>query len=89
MVAAGLKRERAAAELDSSDSLAAVRAEEGEAHRLGVQGVPFFLVNGEVALSGAREPGAFLEAFEQVANTPQSAGEGGSCPVRPGSGPSC
>jgi predicted DsbA family dithiol-disulfide isomerase len=89
VAAAGLKRERAEAELDSSDGLAAVRAEEAEAHRLGVQGVPCFIVNGEVALSGAREPSAFLEAFEQVSNTPQAAGEGGSCPVGSGGGPSC
>jgi predicted DsbA family dithiol-disulfide isomerase len=89
VAAAGLKRERAAAELDSGDSLAAVRAEAAEAHRLGVQGVPFFLVNGEVALSGVREPQAFLDAFEQVAAAPQAAGEGGTCPVGPEGKLSC
>ncbi len=52
----------------------AVRAEEAEAHRLGVQGVPFFIVNGEVALSGAQEPKMFLEAFTQASNAPQAGG---------------
>jgi predicted DsbA family dithiol-disulfide isomerase len=86
---AGLDRGRAEAELYSDDGLAAIRAEEAEAHRLGVQGVPFFIVNGEVALSGAQEPGAFLGAFEQVSNAPQAAGEGGTCKVGPGGEPSC
>ncbi len=86
---AGLDRGRAAAELDADGSVAAVRAEEAQAHRLGVQGVPFFVVNGEVSLSGAQEPGAFLEAFAQVSNGPQSAGEGDTCTVKPGGEPSC
>jgi hypothetical protein len=34
-------------------------------------------VNGELALSGAQEPQAFLEAFDRVSGVPQ-AGDGGS-----------
>ena len=86
---AGLGRGRAEAELDAEDGLAAIRAEEEQAHRLGVQGVPFFVVNGGVALSGAQEPGAFLEAFEQASDVPEAAGEGGTCAVGPGGEPSC
>ncbi len=86
---AGLDRGRARAELDTDDGLAAVRAEEAEVHRLGVQGVPFFIVNGERALSGAQEPKAFLEAFERASNSPQAAGEGGTCTVGTGGEPSC
>ena len=48
------------AELDSRDGLAAHPGRRAEAHRLGVQGAPF-IVNGELALSGAQEPKAFLE----------------------------
>ena len=86
---AGLDRGRAEAELATDEGLAAVRAEEAEAHHLGVQGVPFFLVNGEVALSGAQDPKAFLEAFEQGPGAPQAAGEGGTCSVGTGGEPSC
>jgi predicted DsbA family dithiol-disulfide isomerase len=88
-VEAGVDRGRADHELNSDDGLAAIRAEEEQAHRLGVQGVPFFIVNGEVALSGAQEPGAFLEAFEQASNVQKAAGEGGTCVVGPGDKPSC
>ena len=66
VVGAGLKRDRAEAELNSEDTLASIRAEEGEARRLGVQGVPFFVINDELALSGAQPPEAFLAAFDQV-----------------------
>jgi predicted DsbA family dithiol-disulfide isomerase len=31
-----------------------------------VEGVPFFIVNSKVTLSGAQPPEAFLEAFRQV-----------------------
>ncbi len=86
---AGLDRDRAAAELDGDESLAAIRAEEEQAHRLGVQGVPFFIVNGEVGLSGAQEPRFFLEAFEQVSNAPEAVGDGGTCTVGPAGKPSC
>ena len=46
--------------------LDAVRAGEQEARRLGVSGVPFFVINGKVALSGAQPPELFLQAFEQA-----------------------
>jgi predicted DsbA family dithiol-disulfide isomerase len=67
---AGLDWGRAEAELDSDDGLTAIQVEEAEAHRLGVQGVPFFIVNGELALSGAQEPKVFLEAFERASDDP-------------------
>ncbi len=86
---AGLDRGRARAELDTDDGLAAIRAEEAEAHRLGVEGVPLFVVNGELALSGAQEPRAFLDAFERATNSPQVAGGGGTCTVGTAGGPSC
>lgn len=84
---AGLDRGRAEAELDSDDGLAAIRAKDAEAHRLGVQSVPFFVVNGEVALSGAQEPRVFLEAFERASDTQKVAG--GTCTVETGGKPSC
>jgi predicted DsbA family dithiol-disulfide isomerase len=85
---AGLDRHRAEAELNGEDGLAAIRAEEAEARRLGVQGVPFFIVNGELALSGAQEPKAFLEVFDRVSGIPQAGDGGGVCTVGGGE-PSC
>lgn len=85
---AGLERERAEAELTSEAGLAAIRAEEAEARRLGVQGVPFFVINGELALSGAQPPEAFLAAFDQVVGQKDVEADGGSCEVG-GENPAC
>jgi predicted DsbA family dithiol-disulfide isomerase len=34
--------------------------------KYGVSGVPFFIVNGSVGMSGAQTPEAFLEVFQEV-----------------------
>jgi predicted DsbA family dithiol-disulfide isomerase len=84
---AGLNRHRAEAVLSSDEGLAAIRAAEEKARRAGVQGVPYLLIDGTLALSGAREPSAFLDAFEQAGAT--SSNEGSVCKVGPGGEPSC
>lgn len=43
-----------------------VRKDEAEAARYGIRGVPFFLINGSEALSGAQPPDAFLEVLESM-----------------------
>ena len=85
---AGLDRGRAEALLSGDEGLAAIRAAEEQARRSGVQGVPFFLINNTVALSGAREPSAFLDAFEQAGTGPTTSDEG-VCKVGQGGEPSC
>lgn len=60
---AGLDRQRAEAMLDSEEGMDAI-ADAGEmSRRQGVSGVPFFVINKEISLSGAQEPDTFLEAF--------------------------
>src|SRR5258708_6209696 len=76
VVGAGLDRARCEAVLSGKQGLAAIRAAEEQAHRTGVQGVPYFLINNTVALSGAREPSAFLDAFEQAGGGPTTSDEG-------------
>src|SRR6266849_4543592 len=83
----GLDRGRADAVLNSDEGLAAIRAGEEQARRVGVQGVPHFLINDTLALSGAREASAFLDAFEQAGATP--GGEGSVCNIGAGGEPSC
>ncbi len=86
---AGLDRGRAETLLTGGADIEAVRREEAEAQRRGVTGVPFFVVNNTVALSGAREPNAFLAAFRQ-AGAESSTGSGeGVCKIGPGGEPSC
>jgi predicted DsbA family dithiol-disulfide isomerase len=54
-----------------------VREWEQKGQRLGISGVPFFVVNGAVALSGAQSPETFRAAIEQAT----AADEGESCEV--------
>lgn len=62
----GLDRERAEAMLDSSDGQEALRESDELGRRHRVDGVPFFIVNGTITLSGAQPPDAFLEAFRKA-----------------------
>lgn len=63
---AGLDREKAEGVLTSGGGQEAIQ-EVGElARRVRVEGVPFFVINGRVTLSGARPPEAFLAAFKQA-----------------------
>jgi predicted DsbA family dithiol-disulfide isomerase len=86
---AGLDRGRAEAVLSGDEGLAAIRAAEEQARRSGVQGVPLFRINNTVALSGAREPSAFLAAFEQVGAGTTTASDKGLCKIGPEGEPSC
>jgi predicted DsbA family dithiol-disulfide isomerase len=67
-IAAGVGLDRAEVDelLAGDRGLDVVRAGEGQARRLGVSGVPSFVVNGEITLSGAQPPMLFLQAFEQA-----------------------
>jgi predicted DsbA family dithiol-disulfide isomerase len=80
---AGLGRTEVADLLEGEAGRDAVRAGEEQARRLGVSGVPFFVVNGKVALSGAQPPELFRQAFEQ-AGEEIVAGE--ACEVDPATG---
>lgn len=44
----------------------AVRADERRAAMLGIQGVPFFVLNEQYGVSGAQDPAVFLNALEQA-----------------------
>ncbi|MGO9914126.1 MAG: DsbA family oxidoreductase [Isosphaeraceae bacterium] len=59
---AGLVRQLAEAMPNSQEGMAAIN--EAEGHRVG--GVPFFLINNEITLSGAQQPDAFLAAFREA-----------------------
>jgi predicted DsbA family dithiol-disulfide isomerase len=63
---AGLKRHEAEAVLDSDDGLEAIREADEQTRRFRVEGVPFFIVNGKLTLSGAQPPDALLAAFNQT-----------------------
>jgi len=66
---AGLDRGKAEAVLKGNDGLEVIREAEGLSQRHRVEGVPFFIINGEITLGGAQPPEAFLDAFRKVVAT--------------------
>eukprot|EP00937_MAST-01D_sp_MAST-1D-sp2_P000386 g386.t1 len=49
-----------------ADAQRVVQTAETLRQRHRIDGVPFFIFNGQLAFSGAQEPGAILECFDQV-----------------------
>ena len=43
-----------------------VKAEEATGHRLGIRGVPYFVINGSISISGAQPPDIFVSAIRQA-----------------------
>lgn len=60
VVESGLKRHRAEAMLNSNEGMDVIKEVEGLSRRHRVDGVPFFIINGTVTLSGAQSPDGFL-----------------------------
>ena len=60
---AGLDRKEAEAAVADEDLRRAVAQEEDNARRMGVQGVPFFIINKRLAVEGAQPPDVLLEAM--------------------------
>lgn len=63
---AGLDRQRAAAVLNGDEGMDVIKEVEELSGRHRVDGVPFFIVNGQITLAGAQQSDAFLEAFNQM-----------------------
>lgn len=66
--AAGLDADAARRFLDSDAEREAVAAEDAQARRMGIQGVPCFVLDRAYAVSGAQEPEYFLPLFDLVRN---------------------
>jgi predicted DsbA family dithiol-disulfide isomerase len=90
-VRAGLDKAEARRVLsDPVAYLDAVRADEKEASRLGVSGVPFFLFDGRYAVSGAQSVEAFTGALRtewDARHTGDICEPDGTCGVQPSGGP--
>ena len=65
-VGAGLPQAAVEARLDDPGAIEEVRAADEEARGMGVEGVPFFIFNRKVTLSGAHEPQTMLDAIRQA-----------------------
>jgi predicted DsbA family dithiol-disulfide isomerase len=62
----GLDRDDVVRSLNADEHLADVRADQALAQEYGIQGVPFFVVDGKYGVSGAQESATFAEVLEQV-----------------------
>ena len=67
---AGLDTGDVKAFLASENARAHIRAEDKEARKIGVEGVPFFVFNKRIAVSGAQEPAVLLEAMLEAEKEP-------------------
>ena len=52
--------------LHSENGTAEVKAEEAVGRRLGIRGVPYFVFNGSISISGAQLPDIFVSAIQQA-----------------------
>jgi predicted DsbA family dithiol-disulfide isomerase len=52
--------------LDSEEGATDVMVEESVGRRLGIRGVPYFVINGSIAISGAQPPGIFISTIQQA-----------------------
>jgi predicted DsbA family dithiol-disulfide isomerase len=66
---AGLNRTETESFLVSEKGVVEVKADEAAGRRLGIRGVPYFVINGTVAISGAHPPDIFVSAIQQARET--------------------
>jgi predicted DsbA family dithiol-disulfide isomerase len=63
----GLPDESVERFLRSDEGTAEVKAEESAGHKLGIRGVPYFVLDGTYAISGAQPADIFVSALKRVA----------------------
>ena len=63
----GLDRADVVRALSANEYLADVKADVALANAYGIQGVPFFVIDGKYGISGAQDADTFAEVLEQVA----------------------
>ena len=65
-IRAGLDGDKVSRLLQADEGVEAIRQEEARGRQLGIRGVPYFVLNGKTAISGAQPVETFLSAIEQV-----------------------
>ncbi|TKB74089.1 MAG: DsbA family oxidoreductase [Nitrospira sp.] len=73
---AGLGRRETEEFLASDKGVVEVKAEEAVGRRLGIRGVPYFVFNGSIAISGAQPPDIIVSAIRQADESVISGKEG-------------
>ncbi|AMB58651.1 DsbA family oxidoreductase [Microterricola viridarii] len=62
----GFDRADVVRSLEQNEFLADVKADVAQARAFGIQGVPFFVIDGKYGISGAQDPASFAQALTQV-----------------------
>ena len=62
----GLDRADVLRSLTENEHLPAVRADQRQAQEYGIQGVPFYVIDGTYGISGAQDPAVFVDVFTRV-----------------------
>ena len=73
---AGLDAAAVESILHSEEGTTEVKAEEAAGRQLGIRGVPYFVLNGSILISGAQPPDIFLSALQQAKVTVMERKEG-------------
>jgi len=63
---AGMDGAEVAAYLDSDADADLIRSADSEARQIGIEGVPFFIINRTIGISGAQDPEVLLQAMQQA-----------------------
>jgi len=79
-VGAGLAADRVKKVLDDDQAKLDVAASEKEVYKLGISGVPFYIINNAYGISGAQMSDTFVKAFEDIGEKMVEAG-GEACDV--------
>lgn len=69
----GLDRDDVIRSLEAHEFLADVNADKRQASEYGIQGVPFFVIDGRYGISGAQEAATFAAALKQVRDEKEAA----------------
>ena len=76
-VGAGLSKDKVEVLLSTPDATATMEAAEHELQKLGISGVPFYIINNTYGISGAQPSESFVEAFENIATEMKAANTAG------------
>ena len=64
----GIPAEEVVSALERQEYVEAVRADQQLAARIGIRGVPFFVIDGRFGISGAQRPEVFIETLNRAAS---------------------
>ncbi len=53
---------------DSKEGISEVKADEAEMKKIGVDGVPYYIINNKYSISGAQDEGTLISIFQQAVN---------------------